>query len=571
MFIAEMFTEAAQPQLVVIYPGRFQPFHLGHRDVFESLQAKYGRDNVYIATSNKTELPKSPFNFTDKTVLMHAAGVPNDRILEVKSPYILPPQFDPASTVFVVAVGAPDADRLKPGSYKKDGQPSYYQKFEDLSKCQTADKHGYVIIAAERKKVITINGQQYDASHGTENRALWNSIRGDAKARGEYLLQMYGRNDPEVGRILDKIPMNEDSISPHATDSASAIPGISEHIVKHGSQYRLLSKHGNKNLGTFPTKAAAQKHEREVQYFKHANENAVPQWTELGEELSIEDKMAIFEAYHIDGTLLESDDHTTEYFTGLDRFSSTPVKNKKYIVTPLMLIQNRIIPLNSDLIHATLVGKSGNQYLFVNDAGETIKFPSNQTSKHGMSHTFIFDNSKAYDNFRAELAIKFNVELPDDAIDEAYDHNAPFNAADFNRHMAQLRAREELRKTDPVKALVGDLIDKEHEKERLAKRKPADDSSLDINDPRHPGWGALHNPLGEDAAGVGVVSNSKDPRYVMATMGDQNDVDASTLPKMMQAYGLTRKLPKHKVKEAEQLLSRLTQLQEQLATLKARK
>jgi hypothetical protein len=54
-------------------------------------------------------------------------------------------------------------------------------------------------------------------------------------------------------------------------------------------------------------------------------------------------------------------------------------------------------------------------------------------------------------------------------------------------------------------------------------------------------------------------------------MGDQNDVDASTLPKMMKAYGLTRKLPKHKIKEAEQLLSRLTQLREQLATLKARK
>jgi hypothetical protein len=555
MFIAEMFAEAAQPQLVVVYPGRFQPFHLGHRDVFESLQAKYGRDNVYIATSNKTDPAKSPFNFTDKTILMTAAGVPADRILEVKSPYILPPQFDPASTIFVVAVGAPDADRLKPGTYKKDGSPSYYQTFEDLSKCQTADKHGYVIIAAERKKVITINGQQHDASHGTENRALWNSIRSDAKARGEYLLQMYGRNDPEVGRILDKIPA-----------------AIAEHIVKHGSQYRLLSKHGNKNLGTFPTKAAAQKHEREVQYFKHANENAVPQWTELGEELSIEDKMAIFEAYYIDGTLLESDNHTTEYFTGLDRFSSTPVKNKKYIVTPLMLIQNRIIPLNSNLIHATLVGKSGNQYLFVNDAGETIKFPSNQTSKHGMSHTFIFDNSKAYDNFRAELAIKFNVELPEAAIDEAYDHNAPFNAADFNRHMEQLRAREELRKTDPMKALVAGMIDDEREKERLAKRKPADDSSLDINDPRHPGWGALHNPLGEDAAGVGVVSNSKDPRYVMATTGDQNDVDAQTLPKEMKAYGLIgRKAPKGKVKEAEQLLSRLTQLKEQLAILKAKK
>jgi hypothetical protein len=53
-----------------------------------------------------------------------------------------------------------------------------------------------------------------------------------------------------------------------------------------------------------------------------------------------------------------------------------------------------------------------------------------------------------------------------------------------------------------------------------------------------------HLGLNEDAAGVGVVSNSKDPRYVMATIGDQNDVDASTLPKMMKAYSLIGKKAK---------------------------
>jgi hypothetical protein len=48
----------------------------------------------------------------------------------------------------------------------------------------------------------------------------------------------------------------------------------------------------------------------------------------------------------------------------------------------------------------------------------------------------------------------------------------------------------------------------------------------------------------EDAAGVGVVKNSKDPRYVMATAGDQNDVTADTMPKAMRAYGLIgRKSP----------------------------
>jgi hypothetical protein len=47
-----------------------------------------------------------------------------------------------------------------------------------------------------------------------------------------------------------------------------------EHIVKHGNEYRILSKKTGKNMGTFPSKAAAKKHEREIQYFKHMEEDA---------------------------------------------------------------------------------------------------------------------------------------------------------------------------------------------------------------------------------------------------------------------------------------------------------
>lgn len=217
MFIADLFESyvaEAGPQLVVLYPGRFQPFHLGHADVFRSLQNKFGRDSVYIATSNKTELPKSPFNFSDKVRLMNAAGVSSDRIIEVTNPYKLPePQFNPANTIFIAAVGAPDRDRLKPDSVKKDGNPSYFKTFESLEKCTTADQHGYVIVADERQKVIKINNNPVDVSHGTPARAVWNEVRNNPKLRSEYLLQMYGRDDPELGRILDKIPqtVNEEA------------------------------------------------------------------------------------------------------------------------------------------------------------------------------------------------------------------------------------------------------------------------------------------------------------------------------------------------------------------------
>jgi cytidyltransferase-like protein len=258
-----MYVEDAQLQVVVLYPGRFQPFHLGHADVFRSLQERFGREHVYIATSNKTDAVKSPFNFSNKTVFMTAAGVPLDRILEVVSPYKLPAQFDPTNTIFIVAVGAPDAQRLGTDGIKKDGSASYFKSFKSLDDSGSADQHGYCIVAEERLKTVTIGGQGYDASHGTQARALWNQVRNDPQGRAEYLVQMYGRNDPEVGRVLDKIP----TVTAEGQSPELGRGSVQEHIVKHGKEFRLLSKKG-KNLGTFPTHHAAAQHEGEVGYFK---------------------------------------------------------------------------------------------------------------------------------------------------------------------------------------------------------------------------------------------------------------------------------------------------------------
>ena len=209
MFITNLFENYVKedngPEVVVVYPGRFQPFHLGHKEVFNSLQNKFGRDNVYIATSNKTDGAKSPFNFSDKTIFMNAAGIPSDRIIEVSNPYKLPDQFNPTNTVYVAVVGSPDKNRLNPDSTKKDGSASYFKMFDSFEKAVTADQHGYVIIADERNKQITLGDKTVDVSHGTQTRAAWNAVRNDPKLRSQFLKQMYGRDDPEVGRVLDKI------------------------------------------------------------------------------------------------------------------------------------------------------------------------------------------------------------------------------------------------------------------------------------------------------------------------------------------------------------------------------
>lgn len=207
MFIAQLF-EADAKRIVVTYPGRFQPFHKGHRDVFASLQRKFGSENVFIVTSNKTDGAKSPFNFSDKVRFMHAMGVPDGQVIETSNVYDLPAQFEPVKdrVVFITAVGAPDEKRLAPGRVKKDGTPGYFQPLpQDSKDFRTADEHGYVIIAPESPQSIQIGGKNYDVSHGTPTRELWNQVRDNPQQRLEFIKQLYGRADPELGHVLDKI------------------------------------------------------------------------------------------------------------------------------------------------------------------------------------------------------------------------------------------------------------------------------------------------------------------------------------------------------------------------------
>jgi adenylate kinase family enzyme len=83
---------------------------------------------------------------------------------------------------------------------------------------------------------------------------------------------------------------------------------IEEHIGKVKGGYRLYS-HKGKNLGTFPSKGAAEKHEREVQYFKHADES-----TELNELDLLAPRSTYFKMG--DGAWIKADYRGTQGLTG---------------------------------------------------------------------------------------------------------------------------------------------------------------------------------------------------------------------------------------------------------------
>jgi len=289
-----------KPQIVIVYPGRFQPLHRGHKAVYDELVKEFGH-NVYIATTNKTDADKSPFDFEDKLRMARAAGIPADKIQLVKNPYDaaeIKERFVPDNTVLLFAVGAKDMDtdpRFKFDSdgisRKKDGNLSYLQKWPGMHKAKTMDQHAYIIAAPTKE--FTVLGQP--ATSATEIRKAYRAA--DPSKRDQIVTDLYGKPNRDIRTMFDnklgaKIDEDQptylqnpldpegDTNGPGKTgdqftydDDPVHLDDMNEHIVKHGSGYRLLSKKTGKNLGTFKTRAAAEKHEREIQYFKHAKES----------------------------------------------------------------------------------------------------------------------------------------------------------------------------------------------------------------------------------------------------------------------------------------------------------
>ena len=97
--------------IVAIYPGRFQPMGKHHAQAYKWLKSKF--DDAFIATSDKVQLPKSPFSFNEKKRIIGSYGIKN--VVKVKNPYqaqeILK-KYDPETTAAVFMVGEKDQQRL---------------------------------------------------------------------------------------------------------------------------------------------------------------------------------------------------------------------------------------------------------------------------------------------------------------------------------------------------------------------------------------------------------------------------------------------------------------------------
>jgi len=155
--------EAAKiDKVVVVYSGRFQPFHKGHYATYDNLVRKFGKDSVYIGTSNVTDSKKSPFNFKEKKVIMTTMfGIPSNKIVNIKNPYApeeILNKYDSDTTGLIVVVGEKDQNRLG---------GKYFTPYKGKVEAGYLDK-GYVYASPSQPNPISGTDVRYWLSAGSE-------------------------------------------------------------------------------------------------------------------------------------------------------------------------------------------------------------------------------------------------------------------------------------------------------------------------------------------------------------------------------------------------------------------
>ena len=194
-------------ETIVIYPGRFHPFHRCHIASYEYLTKKYSVDNVYVATSNKQDPSTSPFSYADKVTMMTKLGVPASHIVQVKNPYQAAEiqasltDEERATTALIYAVSekdmAGDGARFQFGT-KKNGEPSYLQPLpENPKQIQPMTKHAYVAVTP----TVTFRVKGADANSASQIRELYK--KGNDADRDGIIADLYGEAYPDLRDIFD--------------------------------------------------------------------------------------------------------------------------------------------------------------------------------------------------------------------------------------------------------------------------------------------------------------------------------------------------------------------------------
>lgn len=233
--------------IIVIYPGRFHPFHRGHQASYDYLAKTYGENSVYIATSDVTAPITSPFNFEDKVKMITKLGIPASHVVRVKNPYQATEitsslsAEEKANTALIFAVSQKDMQAATPENpqgprfrfgTKKNGEPSYLQPMpENIKQLKPMSQHAYVTVTP----TVNFRVQGADADSAKQIRNLY--INANPQDRDNIIVDLYGEAYPEIVDIFDKKLGTAERVQEFVygtpiVDAGVKEPGVREHREK---------------------------------------------------------------------------------------------------------------------------------------------------------------------------------------------------------------------------------------------------------------------------------------------------------------------------------------------------
>ena len=77
--------ELVDKDIVVLFPGKFNPMGIHQKEEYDRLCRKFGKENVYVITDDKVDIQRLPLSYDEKYAIMKRHGVKN--IIKSNTPY----------------------------------------------------------------------------------------------------------------------------------------------------------------------------------------------------------------------------------------------------------------------------------------------------------------------------------------------------------------------------------------------------------------------------------------------------------------------------------------------------
>lgn len=248
MKLNELF-ESPSEEVAIIF-GRFNPPHQGHKAAWELMSSS---KDWYVGTNASTQGPKDPLPFDIKVEAMKTVYPKLEGHLISSTSWLTMAselyEKHPDANLVVYTDEDWVIKALK--DYNGvEGKAHGFYNFSDITQKPTPRLSS---ATALRDAVRADDKEAFGKAAG---------IDADTQIAGKSYFDLVAEYmAPHIEKELAKASKKKKS------------EDIEETIRKVKSGYRLYSKDGKKNLGTYPSRAGAEKRERQVQYFKHAGES----------------------------------------------------------------------------------------------------------------------------------------------------------------------------------------------------------------------------------------------------------------------------------------------------------